>query len=404
MKACGIICEFNPLHNGHKYLIDSVRSSLAPDAVVCVMSGDFVQRGMPALLDKHERARAALECGADLVLELPAYFAVNGASEFAEGGIRILKGLGCIDTLAFGMESERAEDLLQRAKALLAEEAALDQEIGDFLARGLSYPAALQKAAEACGLQIPGSPNDILALEYIKSSLRNEAGFSFFGVKRQGTGHHDSHASEGFASASYIREGLSQGSLSLEALAQLMPERSLSVLKSSPVSDAFALDRYFSMIRFAGLARGPESLAEAPEMGEGLEHRLKEGLQRAKTLDELILFMKSRRYTYSRISRILCQLVLGLTKDGYRKIKDEGQAYAKVLAFNEAGAKVLSACKKEGSIPVLSNVNKLPADFAAEELLTADLKAADLYSVICGRQVYEASDRVRVPVLHKTGL
>ena len=401
MKVCGIICEFNPLHNGHQYLLDRVRQEGGADAVVCVMSGDFVQRGYPALQDKHQRAKAAVLCGADLVLELPVYYAVNGASEFARGGVRILHGLGCIDMLAFGMESQNAAALQQLADLLSQKQPEFEQALKEPLSRWLSYPTALSAAGRTRVIPIPASPNDILALEYIRSSMKEGAEWSYFGVERKGAGHNEDTPVNGFASASYLRNGLKNGRLPDAALTALMPPASLTILKESPLFDQPCEDRYYQILRSLLLSEDPARLALALEMGEGLEHRFKAALQTCDSLDGLIHAVKTKRDTYGRISRILAQLALGLKKETYRKAVCENHTYANMLAFNETGAGLLAACKKEGTLPIVSNVKKVPEDVPYKALLDSDCRASDLYSVLTDRPIGPHSDRSRIPVLMK---
>ncbi|MBR0129850.1 MAG: nucleotidyltransferase family protein, partial [Firmicutes bacterium] len=177
MKCAGIISEFNPFHTGHRHLIDSIREKTAPDAVVCVMSGDFVQRGMPAMWDKYIRAASAVDGGADLVLELPAVYAVSGAGQFARGGVKVLKGLGCIEYMGFGSESGDGEQLMNAASLLAKEPENFSRALKEELASGKAYPSAYSSAAASIGLDpvLFSGANDILALEYLKQNVLLEA-------------------------------------------------------------------------------------------------------------------------------------------------------------------------------------------------------------------------------------
>lgn len=395
MKAAGIICEFNPLHNGHKYILDSIRRDLSLDAVVCVMSGDLVQRGGPAVMDKFQRARCAVTCGADLVLELPAYHAGQGAREFALGGVRILQGLGCVDFLCFGSESGSSDDLRRTAEKLVSSSDLIDERISSHLAEGVSYPAAYEAACGDLGISIPTLPNDILALEYMKASLSIGADWSFHAVKRAGAGHDSREICGSIASASAVRELILSGNV--EDWKGLVPACTVLAAEQGGKLGAEEMRRYFDLARFLLLTSSSERLADLPEAREGIGNRLKEAARTAQDLDSLIKAAKTRRYTYAGISRIIAQLVFGLSKSAYQKIRDEGQRYAKVLAIGEKGPEILAFAGKAGLMPVISNVNKIADDFPCRELLDADLNASDVYNLIRGRDISACSDRRRIP-------
>ena len=401
MKTAGIICEFDPFHNGHARLIKEIRER-GFDSVVCVMSGDFVQRGGPAMWDKFARARAAVSCGADLVLELPAVYAVNSADWFARGGVRVLKGLGCVDAIAFGSECGDAEKLARAAKQMLDEGDAFGEAIKSFLGQGESYPSAYQKAAELVfqgfDSSLLGSPNDVLALCYLRENARQKAGLQPVAVKRFGPAHGSDTAESGFASASLIRDLILGGSGEWNSF---VPSEALTVLgplTESPDKLTFRSERFFALVRKQILDSSEEELSKICEVSEGLENRLKDASERAKDLNELVLGVKASRYTYARVMRVLTQLILGIDKDLLRETDGSGYAYARVLALGGRGSEVLKSAKEKGSIPVYSNINKnVPADAPELKTLGVDISSGDTYSIICGRAIAEYSDRVQIP-------
>ncbi len=446
MTIAGIIAEYDPFHNGHKYLTDCVRAELSPHAVVVVMSGNFTQRGMPAVLDKFTRARLAVECGgADLVLELPTVFAVNGATEFAKGGVRVLKGLGCVTHLAFGSESGNVKALQQAAELSVNEDADFKAKIACFSSKGLSYPAAYAKAFSERFPAFEGlfdnAPNDMLAREYLKQDLLQNAGLTPFAVKRVGAGHDvyggkdqtedkakDSEikSEKAFVSASIIRASL-QNNVDIKHIIDDAPKpvyNALDILsKTGPAARSphslrcrrsslwgcpssrhpFWMQMqsaYFDLLLYK-LVTTPESeIANILSAGEGIENNLKEAVKKAETLDELIRTASSKRFTYARVSRVLAQLLLGITKDDYY-LADRGDlAYARVLAFNEKGAEVLKTAKETASIPVYSNLNKQLAPDAHERfMLDIDMRSSDIYSILSGNTIYGGSDLVNIPKL-----
>lgn len=401
MRSAGIVCEFDPFHNGHAHLISKVREQGA-GSVVCVMSGDFVQRGAPAICDKFLRAEAAVRCGADLVLQLPAVYAVNSADYFAAGAVKILKGLGCVDTLAFGSESADVAVLQRIADATAFESAEFSEVVKLGLSEGLSYPEAYQNALKNVhpdlDTSVLGSPNDILAVSYLREIQRQKAGLKPFAVKRAGTGHGNLSAEGEYASASYIRSALNSGSDTWQSHVPKAAADVQGLLQLDSQSLKLRNDRYFAIVRHALLSAHPKDLQNIAEVSEGLENRILAAAESAGSLEDLIGSVTTSRYTSSRVSRILAQLVLGITKDIVAAAERPQAGYAKVLAFNSTGAELLRSAKERGTVPVYSNINKIQDKTAQNDpVLSLDIKAADIYSVICGRPVSGYSDKVQVP-------
>ena len=399
MKVCGIICEFDPFHGGHKHLLDSVRSELGADAVVCVMSGDFTQRGAPASEDKYHRAAAAVRGGADLVLELPAAYAVNGASVFARGGIGILSGLGFVDAIAFGSESGDAEGLKRAASLLASESGAFSARVKELSASGLSYQQSYSAAAAELGIDFfsGASPNDMLACEYLKEAA--SIGFSpeVFCVKRRGTGHADEGEPD-FLSGSSIRKAIaSSGGLAdaLETVRRLrdaLPDASLPLLGSLRAWEGDGEDakRLFSVIQYLLVSRGASALASAPSCSEGLENRIMKAARNVVSFDGLAEAASGPRYSRSRVRRCLIQALLGIERG---LTENPSMLYARPLAFGERGAELLRTASESSKIPVFTNLNKnVPEDSPCRPLLQADVRAADVYSALTERKLYDGSD------------
>ena len=401
MTSCGLICEFDPFHNGHKYLIDKAREAGA-EAVVCVMSGSFTQRGGPALWDKFRRAEAAVSCGADLVLELPAVYAVNSADLFARGGIRILKGLGCIDMLAFGSECADAEKLLKAAKATAEETEAYSSRLRELLSGGLSYAAACRQAlsdlySEDTASVLDGS-NDILNVCYIRETMLQGADMSFLPVKRLGASY-GANAPEGiFASAGYIRNAVLCGQDT--GYRDLIPDKALAVLSDTSVHPDPEL--FYMIARHRILTAGPSALSELPDVSEGFEMRLFEAAVSEDAPEGFLEAASARRYSKARISRILVRILLGIDRKDQDCLEKNRTAYAKVLAFGPTGAKILKTASEKGDIGIVSNINKYIPENEAEKLsLDIDIRSSDVYSLLCRRPLSVNSDRVRIPVLLK---
>ena len=371
MKIVGVVAEFNPFHNGHKYLIDAIRGDLNPDGIVCVMSGDFVQRGYPAITDKWSRARAAVAEGADLVIELPTVFSLSSAHDFAYGGIKMLEGLGCVTDLAFGSETADLAELKRIAEININNNSGLKS----YLDEGLSYPAAL---SQVLGKELES--NDILGVEYLRANTQFEA----HAIKRKGKGH--------LATASYIRENLAE-------IEEFVPEDALYELQEYPFWDETADSKLFDMIRYALLIRTNDELSGIMGISEGLENALKKAVAGSETIDDIIMKAKSKRYTYARISRALMCVALDINKVLLDEAKNSS-LYARVLAMNENGAKILKIAKKAAKFDIISNLKKAEVLISKNKnLIETDVQAADLYSILTGRNVYDNSDFVKGPRL-----
>ena len=415
VKAVGITAEYNPLHNGHVYHIEKAKELSGCDAAVVALSGDFVQRGAPAVMDKWTRAEHALGCGADLVIEIPALYCLGNAGQYAAAGVKLLESAG-VDCISFGSESGDAEALAGAARFIKEHRPEMDALITAYSREGMSYPAARAKAFEELGggcegLAVLSSPNDILAAEYIMAMDKAEP----VPVKREGAGYNDTEGGgHRFMSATGIRNllcarGDIAGNRIREKINDYMPE---CVMSDVPSADEIAERerRLFDLVRYAVMATPADSIDDCPSGGEGLGNLLRAEAGKAADLDDLILRVKSKRYTYTRISRLCMQVLLGISRARFSAA--DGPGYIRVLGFNETGRKLLSGIKngKSASVltdtektgvtmPVITNINKEREliSGAAERMLQLDVHAADIYNLITGGSVYDSSDH-RQPV------
>ena len=403
MKITGITAEYNPLHNGHIYQLEQARMLSGCDAVAVAMSGDFVQRGEPALLDKWTRCALALDAGADLVVEIPVLFCLGNASQYAAASVRILESLGC-GSIAFGSESGDTELLSGIAGFLDDHGAELDGHAALLAKEGSSYPAVRAEAYRklrsengadderlAREIRALGDPNDILAIEYIRC-MRSASPLC---VKRQGPAHGDSFdGGRELQSASAIREILRTGQ-DPELLKDYIPECTYRALVSE--KPVFADEEWMKLIRYAAMMTPPDRIEDCPSAGEGLGNLISRHAAESSGMDDLIKAVKSKRYTYSRISRLCMQLVLGISRAVYGR--DEPQ-YIRVLGFSSRGREILADLRKrEDGLPVITNINKECGRLSdnASSMLALDVKAADIYNMVTGRgSAY--SDHIRKPV------
>ncbi len=338
MKIIGVICEYNPFHLGHEKQFHAIREHFGENcAIICLMSGNFVQRGHPAIFDKSLRARAALECGADLILELPIACSLSSAEGFAAGSVAIL-GKFC-DYLCFGAEQGNAQTLTATAQALLSPE--FSGQLHAALDTGLSFPAARQNALENMGLdsRLLSSPNDILGVEYCKAILSQKSPMQPFVIRRPGS-YHDAEPDPQAPSATSLRERILSGGEWLPYL----PQPAARVLKDAPVHSLSFGER-------AVLAR-LRTMSEAefqtlPFGSEGLWRKLMRNARTAGSLEDILTGTKSKRYTRTRLDRMVMCAFLGLTWEDL----SQQPHYVRVLGFRESGKAVLKLVRQTGVFP-----------------------------------------------------
>lgn len=358
----GIIAEYNIFHNGHKYLIDKVKRN--SDAVVAVMSGSFVQRGDVAITDKWTRAEMALRGGADLVLELPVCCALNAAPNFAMGGVGTLNALGVVDNIAFGSEYGEIDALNRAAHALETETADTSNKIQKYMSDGMSYPAALSKAYNGTvedGLL--DKPNNILAIEYIRALIKSDSKIKPITFRRAEAEHDANTVSNGFASASKIRSML-LGSEDISRLVPYIPQ-DFTINRLSQLDSAIT-----AKLRTAS----PASLRNISEMTEGLENRVINAAKENYGFNSIAEAVKSKRYTMSKIRRIILASLLDFTDDIYSPYPE----YIRVLGMNKTGMDILKSAKGVCSVPIITKT----ADFKDKSRqFELDLRACDIASI-----------------------
>lgn len=371
MRVCGIIAEYDPFHHGHARHLRLAREKTGADYIVCVMSGSFTQRGMPALLPPHARAEMALRCGADAVLQLPYAFSVREAEYFALGGVYILNALQCATHLSFGCETEDPA-LLRRAAALLEEpDGDLTNEMQKGIEKGLSFAEAQGKAAEKRLGTAPGAldaPNTALAVCYLRALRRLGSGIEPVPVLRPGA-YRESELSE-HPSASALRAAILRGDW--PGIEGAVPEEALPVLKRAVREDLCPPAGVDPLIRGALLLQPPEEIAKWPGVGEGMEMRMLKAAETAVTREELLRAVKTRRYTYGRISRALCHGVMGVTKSDLPELP----ACARILGFRESARPLMRMLRKSG-FPLYTRP-------AREKNAVLDLRADDMRRIMAG--------------------
>lgn len=363
MTTVGIICEYNPFHRGHARQFDMIRESFDDDtAIVCLMSGNFVQRGAPAIIDKTLRARAAVSCGADLVLELPVTYALSSAEGFAAGGVRILGGF--CDWLCFGAENAEEDALMQTASALLSD--TFPPLLRRHLDCGKSFPAARQAALEDMGLrgEFLTAPNNILAVEYCKAILSQGCAMKPLPIHRAGN-YHDEIPDDENPSATAVRKLM----LRQQSWESFVPRAACNIFTDAPLHTLLSGERAI----LAKLRTMTDAEFEMlPYGSEGLWRKFMHACREEATLENIIAATKSKRYTRTRIDRMIMCATLGITlQDLLSPVP-----YTRVLAFNDRGRIALKAARQTGTFLNAGEIDM--TDYGAKER-----KIGDLYGLFC---------------------
>ena len=416
MKVTGIIAEYNPFHKGHAYHIQKAKELTGADYIIVVMSGDFTQRGMPAILDKYTRARMALACGADLVLELPVRFACASAEFFAGGAVSLLDRLGVVDSLCFGSECGDA-GRLQKAASVLAEAEASESfrnTLREGIRNGLSFPAARAKALETQenGIgELFTLPNNILGIEYCRALLHLNSPVRPVTVLRKGAGYHEEalhdeqNEAPGYSSAFSIRQALQQSG-SFDTVRGSLPEETLEIWEYCLKNSGIVSEKDFSpLLRYRLLMEAENGFSSYADVTPDFSDRLKKNLDQFTGWHDFCLLQNSRDMTYTRISRCLCHILLGLSQEKQEESKHMAFAsYARPLGFRRSVAPLLQAVKQNSSIPFLSKLadaRQFLSPFAAS-LLEEDIKASHIYqTVVSGKyeKPFLNEYRRQIPIL-----
>lgn len=411
MKAAGITAEYNPLHNGHVYHIEQTRRITGCDAVVVAMSGDYVQRGEPAIMDKWVRTEHALMSGADLVLEIPVLFCLGNAGQYAAAAVKMLEATGKVSHISFGSESGDTEALVRIAQTFRDYDSEIDTAIRVIRNKGASFPAARSLAYSVVTASVRGTDansdpeilhdinilnkaNDILAVEYIKAMEKAEPVV----IRREGTGYGDPFDERiVYQNASALRTQTFSG----HDVSKYMPECTAASLKECHLTGPDR-DSWFDALRYAILSTDTAVIEDCPSGGEGLASLLKASAASAESWTALIRHVKSKRYTYTRLSRLCMQLVLRISRNRYDIC---GPEYIRVLGFSSKGRELLAEMRDEGSasLPVIINVNKSAGSLneKAAALLELDMHAADIYNLITKGEIGTYSDHRHSPVIEE---
>lgn len=384
MSVTGIISEYNPFHNGHKYNYNMAKKVTGSNYIVSIMSGNFLQRGEPALFDKWLRAKMAVLEGIDLVIELPVIYSCQPAENFAHGAIKILNSLGIVDFICFGSESGNINELINISNILINEPMTFKKEIQKCMFEGMSYSKAIGNAINNITGIRAASPNNILGIEYIKALRNQKSGIKPITIKRIKNEYHDTSLTGTISGATAIREEIKIKGLS-EDLLTTMPKNSFNIMsKSYKCQNGPVLLEDFSDLIFYQLRKSSiHDLFNLPHIKEGLEYRIKTKSNTSTTLNGLVNSIKTKRYTRTYIQRILCYALLGITKDDvfYSK-SNNALAYIRVLAFNKKGRELLKRIKQCSPYPIISkSADFISNDTFLNRMFDLDVLSTDIYNL-----------------------
>lgn len=366
MKTIGIICEYNPFHNGHAHQLHTL-AQLHPDALrICIMSGSFVQRGEPAIFSKFDRARWAILGGADIVIELPTLYSTGSAQLFGTGAIRMVKALD-IDALSFGSETTDLDALVDIAKRMDCE--STQEQLRTYIKEGMSYGAAFRKALDT---EILNTPNALLGLEYIRAGLAYNAKLEYIPILRT-SNHHEETLTDELPSGTALRQLItstgnlssqcitSTGNLSAQLQSTIPPSIASDMTQVIENGNYVNYNRYHDMVHSLSRRTTPKKLEKFGDFNEGIEHLWSKAAQQSSwtaATEEI----KSKRYTYARLQRMGAYLTLGITKDVLQNAMEEGPQYARLLAFNDRGRQWL---RNEYEIPLIQKWVKAANELSA---------------------------------------
>ena len=389
-KVLGIIAEYNPFHNGHLYHLEQSKKETGATYTVAIMSGNFTQRGNTSIIDKWSKAESALHCGIDLVLELPVLYSISSAENFADGAIKILDSLKVVDYLSFGAETADVSTLNEIAKVLYTEPRKYKTFLSHELKKGLSFPKARENALMMYlndirrFTNVISSPNNILGIEYLKALLKYKSNIKPIAIHRTANGYNDLSYSDNIASSTAIRNIMKNNGFDI--LRNLLPEPSYSILiknlkQGHVVPDLSAFEKgIIYNLRKMDISE----IAELPDVSEGLEFALKNTANSCNTLNEFINIIKSKRYTNTRIQRILLYALLGITKKDM-DLSKKTSPYIRVLATNKRGKFLISEILKANpKLEIITSVKRYLDSNPNKNyqlMLNQDIWATNVYTI-----------------------
>ena len=378
MKKIGIICEYNPFHNGHIYHLQKIKEMFPDSMIILVMSGEFTMRGEISLLNKWDKTKIALKYGVSLVIELPIIYAVNSSDMFAEGSIKILELLKC-DYVVFGSESNDIESLIKITKTMINNHD-FDTLVKEHLDNGHNYPTSLSYALKKIIHKDVSNPNDLLAISYIKQIIINNYHIKPISIKRTNN-YHDKEITNNITSATSIREALKNH---YDISSNVPSETNELIIKEDITSN------YFKLLKYQ-IINNINNLNEFMDVTEGIDNLIKNNILKAKSLDELINLTKTKRYTYNRLNRIFIHILLNIKKKDINQLKMIN--YIRILGFDNIGRIYLRKIKKETNIPLITKYSDIK-----NSNLSFQRYVSSIYYMIINKEELNIIENKSIPI------
>lgn len=361
MEACGLIVEYNPFHNGHLYHVERAKGVSRAECIIAVMSGSFLQRGEPAIIDKYHRAKAALESGVDIVIELPYPYAVQSSHLFAAGSVKSLHEIG-VSSICFGSESGDVHDFIESYRQYMKHQETYRETLKNELDRGLSYPNASKEAYRKIGLTDDAidlsKPNNILGFSYVRALMEQRLPIRPLTIKRTKSGYHDESVTSTIASATSIRKNILADNQLSEKIQRTLPPPSIKQLKNyyQKTKTWHTWELYFPFLQFRVMTMLPAELREIHGVDEGLEYRIQKTAKQATSMNEWISAIKTKRYTWTRIQRMFVHILTNTKKQTLNNITDLYHIpYVRLLGMTETGQSYLNKAKHKMDVPLISS-------------------------------------------------
>jgi predicted nucleotidyltransferase len=388
MKTAAVIAEFNPFHNGHRMVAENVRKETGADYVIALMSGDYVQCGLPAITDRQVRTEMALLGGYDAVISYPVRYATSSAESFGEHAVRILDSLGCVDVLAFGSESGSIPELTDAARLLLEESDDFRAKLKEGLASGLSFPRARSEALPEYAELLEG-PNNILGIEYVKAILKTGSKIRPYTLQRIGTDHLDTETLSSLSSASAVRHALAIGGR-MPGIAQAIPPESFEVLRKDIGTYGVTSEQDYSLLLADRLWKIDDAvvLSQFADVSEDLANAIMKKRNSFRSFREFAEDLKTKSRTRSHINRALLHLVLGIRKEE----EAPSSLYVHVLGFRKSSENFITEMTKSASVPVVLRSSEaavlLPP--ASLKVFQEEIHVANLYETVRAQKSRQA--------------
>ena len=379
MKKVGIICEYNPFHNGHIYHLQKIKEMYPDSLIILIMSGNFTMRGEISILNKWDKTSIALNYGVDLVIELPLFYATNSSDYFAEGSIKILNLLGC-DYLVFGSESNDIEKLKILANTQINNNN-YDILVKEYMDKGLNYPTSMSKALEdICKIKI-NSPNDLLGISYIKEIIKNNYNIIPLTIKRTNN-YHDKNITSEISSATSIRESLKENI----DISNTVPKETLNLIVKNDYQT-----NYFNLLKYKILS-DMSNLNKYLDVSEGLDNLIRKNIIKSNSFEELINNIKTKRYTYNRLNRMFLHILLNIKKEDISKLKEIN--YIRILGFTNKGRSYIKTIKDKINIPIITNYSDIK-----DNNLNIELYSSMIYHLIIDRLDLNIKELKSIPII-----